>query len=424
MARHSLFCIAKATAMPLGRGWYERSAFQTKSPTSHQSRDLQTLITAAHQTEDRADRPDKDQQDAGALLMKKRVYKKRKSTHLVRKEERQALEAQIQDLETTLEALKLRALVRSGGEDASLRTQTTQNTLLRDALQEQHLSVAKARAMLVGCAQRHSFSIRPMETYIHLTASHEDRRSSLLAIRGPKLQYARQFIESRSLGLLPTADYFSEERFETSEGDLCNVRFDRVPLRSVKGGVQAVFGALKQAIFNAEIILSESTGHITIREDDDMDDIDAVAQMKLVSRTPNGVVVENNLVHFSELVQAADDSESYALATADFVDQDDRFPYHPQERVRRDATSVILVTSHKDSNNLQKTTKHPTQSDGGHTSSEKDTCKPVTVITRWVFVRICHTELSIPSPILQEVRDRAGRVSETILNCVRETLGL
>ncbi|KAG1686049.1 hypothetical protein DVH05_007189 [Phytophthora capsici] len=293
------------------------------------------------------------------------------------------------------------------------------NSVLREAVQNQHLVAARAQAMLVGCAQRHSYDIRPTETYIHLTTDDAQRLKTLEELHGPKLQYGKQFILQRSAGLHPTADYLNEERYETPEGDFCNVRLERTSLPAIRGGVKAAFEALKHAIFNAEIVLSEASGNITVREDDNMDDVGKFSQMRLVTQTNFGVLVENNLVHFSDLVQA--EGDTYAIATLDFVDKDDRFPYRPRECIRRDASFVILLTAYPD-------TKASRFGDvdnyGGHTSSEEDNWESVVVMTRWTFSRICRSNLHVPTQTLRDMRDRAGQVSETILSCVRETLGL
>lgn len=125
-----------------------------------------------------------------------------------------------------------------------------------------------------------------------------------------------------------------------------------------------------------------------------MDDLDNFSQMRLVAQTACGVPVENNLVHFSELVD-----DSCALAMADFVDEDERFPYRPMERIRRDATAIALITSHKE----------PAES-----------AEPVVVLTRWTFTRIHATELNVPTQTLRAMRDVS--ISDVIRNCVKETL--
>ncbi|KAF1795926.1 hypothetical protein GQ600_3003 [Phytophthora cactorum] len=294
---------------------------------------------------------------------KQRVYKKRKPTHTVRKEEKVALQAEIAALQAKLKNLELKV---------------AQNMVLRDLVQEQHLVVAHAQGMLLGCAQRHSHQARPTETFIHLTADQKERLETLKAVRGTKLHYARRFIQHRSIGLHPTAEYFHEERYETPAGDYCNARFDRVPLLGVKGGIRAVLDALKYAAFNAEIIISETSGDLTIREDDDV-----------TRRNAPTTLGDSDNSRFSE--------GSYAVTTADFVDEDELYPYRPRDRIRRDTKAAILVTSHVDP---EKKKQYDADAYGGHTSSEEEV-DPVIVITRWAFTRICHTELNVFNEILE-----------------------
>ncbi|ETN01566.1 hypothetical protein PPTG_17027 [Phytophthora nicotianae INRA-310] len=385
-----------------------------EGPTIALCGDLQTLVAVATRAaeEDQSD-------DSARPPKKKRVYKKRKSTHTVRKEERLALETEIQELQSKLDTLKLRVLIQNGEEDASLNKQTMHNSALRDAVLEHQLVAAKAQAMLTNCTQHQSYKIRPTESYIYLPTNQTHRCKTLRNLRPSKLQYARQFIQQRSVGLHPTAEYFNEERYETPEGDFCNVRFDRTCLHGVRGGVRAVFEALKLAIFNAEIVLSEASGNITVREDDNMDDIDDFSQMSLVTQSTLGLLVENNLVHFSELVFGDKDSDTYAVAAVDYVDKDDRFPYRPTECIRRDAVSTVLLTSCKD-----KRKEIDVDDLCGHTSSEEESNDSVVVLTRWTFTRICRTDFYAPTQTLRDMRDRSGQVADTILSCVRETLNL
>ncbi|KAF4139269.1 hypothetical protein GN958_ATG11485 [Phytophthora infestans] len=294
-------------------------------------------------------------------MKKKRIYKKRKSTHALRKEEKRVLQAEVAALQVKLKNLELQTLVRLGGDDTVLNNKAAHNVVLRDLVQEQHLAVAHAQGKLMSCAQRYSYQTRPTKMFIHLLADREERLETLKAVRGPKLYYARRFIQHRSLGMHPTAEYFHEERYETPEGDYCNVRFDRVPLRGVKGGIRAVLDALKYAAFNAEIIISEASGNLTIREDDDVIE-EECSQLRLVARTCRGFLVENNLVHFTDFAHT--EEGSYAVTAADFVDEDELYPYRPQERIRSDTTSAVLVTSHAD----------PVEADinGEHTLSKEE----------------------------------------------------
>ncbi|RLN51714.1 hypothetical protein BBP00_00009822, partial [Phytophthora kernoviae] len=81
---------------------------------------------------------------------------------------------------------------------------------------------------------------------------------------------------------------------------------------------------------NAEIIISEMFGSITIREDSDFSDTE-LSQMRLVVSTAHGAIVESNSVIFSEIIEAADGD--YGLIVADFVDDDKLYPYRSDERL-------------------------------------------------------------------------------------------
>ncbi|GMF24860.1 unnamed protein product [Phytophthora lilii] len=344
---------------------------------------------------------------------KKRVFKKRKATHTIRKEQKAALEKEIEELQARLEDIKFQALVQQGEAAKSYRDRAVENAVLRESIQDQHLVMAQVRALLSGHTQNHMSGVRPMETKICLSADRAERRGVLHALRGAKLREAERFLRARSNAINPTTPYFHEERYETASGDFCIVRFEITPLRGVKGGVRAVFNAVLQAAFNAEIIISETSGNITVREDDDLND-DGVSQMRLVSQTNRGVLLENNLVHFAEYSRGEngkDGKGSYALTATDFVDEDDLYPYRPLERVRRDATAAMLLTSY-----IEPATK-------GDVKSEKEG-EQVVVVTRSSCSRICHTDLSISREALLDLRQNSILSQGTFLNCVRETLGI
>ncbi|GMF30356.1 unnamed protein product [Phytophthora fragariaefolia] len=390
-----------ALATMLGEGWALPNDSGGPLTTSRICTDeICPLVGSMGENESKMLRSGGQSDDSPVVTKKKRVYKKRKSTHTARKEEKTALEAEITALEAKLESLKHALSFQPGEEDPTLLHKIAHNALLRNVIQKHHLVMANSQAMLVGTADHQADTVRPTEMYIYLAAGQAVRLETLSALQEPKLHYAKQFITQRSHGLHPTAEYFKEERYKTHGGDYCSVRFDRTSLCGVAGGVHAVFQAFNHALFNAEIVLSESFGNITIREDDFTDGTDNFSQMRLVAQTSYGVPIEHNLVHFSEFVDAG--ADSYALATADFVDEDDRLPYRPFERVRRDVTGVVLITSHK-------------------ASPSSD---PVVVLTRWTSTRIHGAPLLVPPQTLQAMRDVSGRVSDIILNCVKETLNL
>ncbi|RLN86658.1 hypothetical protein BBJ28_00001769 [Nothophytophthora sp. Chile5] len=356
----------------------------------------------------------------GTLGKKKRVFKKRKATHTIRKEQKTALEREIQELQVKLDAIKFQALVQRGEVSRTHQERAVKNAVLRESIQGQHLVMAQAQALLSGHTQHHLYGIRPMEMKICLRADRAERHEVLTALRGPKLREAMLFLQARSHGLDPTSTYFQEERFDTAEGDFCVTRFEVTPLRGVAGGVRAVFDAVLQNAFNAEIIISEISGHITIREDDDLND-DNVSQMRLVSQTSRGVLLENNLVHFAEFSPGKDTKDgeggSYAVTATDFADEDELYPYRPHERVRRDTTAAMLVTSYMD-------TSQTSNGDRRSQFASEKQGELVVVVTRWSCSRVCHTDLQLPCHAQLELRNTSIRSANTFLNCVRETLGL
>ncbi|KAG7380046.1 hypothetical protein PHYPSEUDO_007822 [Phytophthora pseudosyringae] len=344
---------------------------------------------------------------------KKRIFKKRKATHTIRKEQKAELEKEVEELQARLEEIKFRALVQEGEASRSYHDRAVENAVLRESIQDQHVVIAQVRALLSGHTQHHMSGIRPMETKICLSADRAERQGVLHALRGAKLREAKRFLRGRSSGVNPHTPYFQEERYETTDGDYCIARFEITPLHGVKGGVRAVFDAVLQAAFNAEIIISETSGNITVREDDDMND-DNVSQMRLVSQTNRGALLENNLVHFAEYSCGESETNGkgcYAITATDFVDEDGLYPYRPLERVRRDATAAMLV-SYVDS---------AKKIDAFNAESEDE---PVIIVTRWSGARICHTDLNISREAILDIRETSIRSQGTFLNCVRQTLGL
>ncbi|KAG1686048.1 hypothetical protein DVH05_007188 [Phytophthora capsici] len=340
---------------------------------------------------------------------RKRIYKKRKATHTIRKEEKQALEIEIEELQKELEMLKFKAMVENGHGKQSDRKRIAKSAVLREAVQEQHLILARAQAMLGGHSQQSQFRVYPTEMKIRLGRDRDERMRRLSALRGPKLQEARRFLMERMRGLSPTTPYFQEERYDTMDGDYCIARFDVTPFRGAKGGVQEVFAALQQAIFNAEIIISESSGNITIREDDDLGD-ENLSHMRFVSQTTRGVTLETNLVLFSDCDQSQDENMHfaengrYAITASDFVDEDERYPYRPHERIRRDSTTVTMVTSYR----------------GG----VKNDGELVVVVTRWALNIVRRPAMIVPDGVWDELRNSHVRWADLMFNCVRQALGL
>lgn len=374
-----------------------------------------------HQWSRQSSPVDSPQSDTIAPLKKKRVYKKRKSTNTIRREQKAALQQEVEELQSKLRELKLQVLAQQGDSvfknqvvKSPLAFSSVENAILRESIQEQHLAMAQVRALLSGHTLHGMNGLRPMETRICLPSDRDDRARVLHALHGAKVREAKRFLCARCHGLKPMTPYFQEERYETEEGDFCVARFEVTPLCGVKGGTRAVYDAMLQASYNAEIIISETSGNITIREDDDQND-DSVAQMRLVSQTPHGALLETNTVHFTEFIQGDNDLDgckgSYAVIAADFVDEDELYPYRPLERVRRDVTAAMMITSYVKPRNEEELDK----------SQEGEL---VVVLSRLLCTRVCHSDMALSKQAVQHLHDTSVRYASNFLNCLREILGL
>ncbi|KAG2771145.1 hypothetical protein JG687_00010553 [Phytophthora cactorum] len=188
---------SSALAVLLGNGWSlpDQQVCQSTKPCGDDD------FPALHGTDTKSEF-DATDLDAQPKEKPKRVYKKRKSTYSMCKKEKMDLETEITDLMAKLDVLQLRTLIQQGGEDPSLRRQLYLNGVLRNTIQEHHLTVARVRAMLTS-----STVVRPTEMYIHLASEPAIRHETMNALREPKLYYAGQFITQLSLGLHPTANY-------------------------------------------------------------------------------------------------------------------------------------------------------------------------------------------------------------------------
>ena len=321
------------------------------------------------------------------------------------------LALELTKLQKEFEMLKLQTLVEKADECQTDRKLKAKCTLLRKAVHEQHMVLARAQAMFAVHSQQCQYRLYPTEMKIRLGMDHNDRRKTLSALREPKLEEARQFLMERTRGLSPIAPYFQEERYDTKDGDYCITRFDVTPFRGANS-VQDVFSALQQAIYNAEIIISETSGNITIREDDELGDKN-LSHMRFLSQSTLGVQHETNLVLFSNRPQCQTKSVDYAendrnaIMALDFVDEDKKYPYKPNERIRRDFTTVTMVSSYQD-----------------HTAGIKDKGELVVVVTRWAATIVRRPCISISSDVWDDLCNSHNRWPDLMLNCVRQTLGL
>lgn len=151
------------------------------------------------------------------------------------------------------------------------------------------------------------------------------------------------------------------------------------------------FETVQRYFSDLEIRISDQMSFITVREDDDYGGTE-IPQNRFVSRTHSGHQIESNTVFFSEFHRedTSDDGGNnggYGIVVADFVDVDDRHPYHSRERLRRDVSSVIKVSAVPRMNN--------TNGD------------VIIMLTNWVFAKLHKPEFSIQPAVWSDLRKKS-----------------
>ncbi|GMF30730.1 unnamed protein product [Phytophthora fragariaefolia] len=218
---------------------------------------------------------------------------------------------------------------------------------------------------------------------------------------------------TRSQGLDPKSVYHQEERNSTPGEDYCLVIFENISVHGVSA--RMVFDAFIDIAQNAEIVVSEMFGSISIREDEEADTRD-ISQMRTVTSTSQGTVVESNSVMFTEFLEAKDDTEeSCGVIVADFVDSDELYPYMPAERARQDTTTVFMIRSFRQP-------LSPDSKKGG-TAQNPEEKELVVVASRWSCSKIRRSALNLSADALQELRESTVAFGDTMKKCIEQRLG-
>ncbi|POM58222.1 Hypothetical protein PHPALM_37161, partial [Phytophthora palmivora] len=164
---------------------------------------------------------------------------------------------------------------------------------------------------------------------------------------------------------------------------------------------------LRDAIANVEMSMSEVLGNITIREDDDNGD-DNVTQLRLVTSTgsaPQAPPLETNSLQFNEFCEATTSggpngtaTSEFGLIMADFVDEDELYPYRAQERMRKDVTAALLLTR------LPKEEHRHIHGVGDDQTRTSDDGELIVKVTLWSLIKLHHSDLEVSYDCLEETR--------------------
>lgn len=229
-------------------------------------------------------------------------------------------------------------------------------------------------------------------------------------IRAKRLPLSRAFLSRRCSALDIRKQYVEDQRFEASNGDYCVVRLSVDQFEGARS-VREVFESLLFQYRNLEISMTEKLGTVMIREDDDDMHEESIGQNRLVGATAKNVLVETNTILFAECVDTdASSGGGYGIISAEFVDEDELYPYQPNQRVRKDISTILQLTSY--------TQRVPTKVAG-----EDDREELVVVLTRWMHTRLRQPEFRVSSSTLIELREcLVSTWCEDVPQIVQDTL--
>ncbi|KAG1690778.1 hypothetical protein DVH05_027827 [Phytophthora capsici] len=343
-------------------------------------------------------------------VQKKRPKRKfRKSTINVRKEEKAHLLEELAELHTKMEEIKARAFATCVGVEARTPSEMqSANKVLRRAIQKQQLEYTKIHALM---SEYSLFNIRvgsPIHHHIHLQKDTHARRATLLSLKSRVLEDGARFLNDRRPRVDPLKPMREDHGYEASNGDFYATYISTMQFENT---VKQVYDILLAYFSSIEISVSEKLGNITIREDDD-NMAPGITQNRLVSTTIGGLRMESNTVYFSRYEAGDEDAghqNGYGIFVADYVDDDDLNPYHPHERIRRDFTAVLELTSYP--------IRHGVRARSKNTNEGR-----VVVLTRWVHSKVYHPEYDIPQSGWHEMRDNTERWIQTLHHTMMERL--
>ncbi|TYZ66000.1 hypothetical protein PybrP1_001805 [[Pythium] brassicae (nom. inval.)] len=416
------------------------------TPASNVARSMMVLLqraqpTAGHKrslsSSDEAEEEEEEEEkegraSPGAWTPKAHAHKKtkhRKPTYLVRKEEKDLLQLQVQQLQGQVDFLRERSgVVDWQSREFQLQQKKIMNDMLRESVRNQQLSVLSAQSVvseLMASGER-----CPIDTPIRLGRDWPSRRETLMALKTQKLHDARRLLEKRTQFLDLSRERHEEMSFVAENGDYCCIAFESVPISGAEG-VRQVYDALQCRLQNIERSASEAVGVVLTCESDDNWD-KTILHRRIVHSSVRDVLTETNYVVFSEFVDderrkgqwsrdrvAASDTgvsggvgKEVGVVVVDYVDDDELFPYRSAQCIRHDVTGVI---------SLRSVACKPPKS-GGATGNAQDHGS-VVVITKWLMLRIRHNSvLSVPNEKMQELKARINHIGTALVQAAADAL--
>ncbi|KAG7380735.1 formate dehydrogenase (NAD+) [Phytophthora pseudosyringae] len=348
---------------------------------------------------------------AHAALQTPKKHKYRKSTINIRKGEIAKLLKELEGLHSRMEQLNARAMKPCPGDETPSEAAVA-NRVLRRAIKKQQRQVTQFHALM---SEYSLFSIRvgsPIHQEIHLLRDSTSRFTTLTTMKTRVLEMGAHFLKDRCPRINPSKPMREDHGCEAPNGDFYATHFST---SQFDNSVKKVFDILLGYFSSIEICVSEKLGNVTIREDDD-NLAPGVTLNRLVSTTLGGLRMESNTVYFSHYEEGGNEpgqEHGYGLFVADFVDEDERSPYHPHERIRRDFSAVLELTSYP----IQRRTSGTKTVSSSSSRGEEGR---VVVVTRWVHSRVHHPQYAIPLSGWHEMRENTESWIQTLHHAMLE----
>eukprot|EP00644_Phytophthora_capsici_P014737 jgi/Phyca11/510026/fgenesh2_kg.PHYCAscaffold_53_\ len=248
-------------------------------------------------------------------------------------------------LNKEMAALKKRAIDPTFSVDRLVRK--SQRQVLQEGVKTHMKTFCKALAIMSDYTLCNIQAGTPLQERIILKKDSESRLETLQGMKARKLKSGEEFLKIRRSDLDPFKALTEDQRFETDTGGFSSARFSIMQFEGVQS-VKQVFDLVIFYFSNMEISVSEKLETlVTIRENDDDGTAEGITQNCLMSTTTHlGMQMESNTIMFSEFCKRNDiqcSDRGYGIVVSEFVDSDERYPYYPQQRVRKDVNGVIEV---------------------------------------------------------------------------------
>ncbi|KAL3660369.1 hypothetical protein V7S43_014522 [Phytophthora oleae] len=271
--------------------------------------------------------------------------KHRKGTHTIRKEEKERLLKEMEILHKEMAALKKRAIDPTFSVDRLVRKSRRQ--ALQEGVETHMKTFCKALSIMSDYTLCNIQAGTPLQEIITLKKDSDSRHETLQGMKAKKLKSGEEFLRIRRSELDPFRSLTEDQRYETDSGGFSSARFSIMQFEGVQS-VKQVFDLVIFYFSNMEISVSEKLETlVTVRENDDDGTIEGITQNCLMSTTTDlGMQMESNTIMFSEFCERNDiqcSDRGYGIVVSEFVDSDERYPYGPQKRVRKDVNGVIEV---------------------------------------------------------------------------------